>query len=517
LLLTISICWAVIWNIGFQLSIPSSFRGETDNFVIDYQQQQKEKMRFPLHHLHHQSQEHFDSSCNSSGSFNYTRSHYMSMPFHYFLKGPGLEKSDYSNPLLSISQSSLISSSASSSSWSFPVICNILGGYNINHFPHVMQHLIACISWWQSIGALIPSPPKNKKNPNNNANFHAVLRLSDDSNDWLHRTEYITSLLSYLKHEFQSQFSIDIVPNDTKLEDYKSLKQHGVNYKHNAKESGWGRESMAFHAQSVHHIQTFRDHMLQAIKTRKRQQLDSQSAQRNNKNKIIHDDDDDDAVDAPVKCMTKMTLKNLFTGHSISHREPSRLPTVAFLNRHIFRQVINGEDVTLALQSALSTKHDEYSNGNETTAAAIVTYIPSLDNYTFEEQLELFASIDILVSPHGAQLTSIPFLRKNGTVIEIYPAFYHIPGYFGSLAAVSGIVHGYIDLLPSHDRKVKYPGDGTYVDPVVETEKGQEPGHPGLWFAQRDMICAPVDVIVQAVKLEVQAWKDRICGEGEVT
>ncbi|XP_074332615.1 uncharacterized protein LOC141670583 [Apium graveolens] len=43
------------------------------------------------------------------------------------------------------------------------------------------------------------------------------------------------------------------------------------------------------------------------------------------------------------------------------------------------------------------------------------------DNLTFCEQVQLMRSTDILVSPHGAQLTNLFLMDKNSSVMEFYP------------------------------------------------------------------------------------------------
>ncbi|KAL8109851.1 hypothetical protein AgCh_025809 [Apium graveolens] len=43
------------------------------------------------------------------------------------------------------------------------------------------------------------------------------------------------------------------------------------------------------------------------------------------------------------------------------------------------------------------------------------------DNLTFCEQVQLMRSTDILISPHGAQLTNLFLMDKNSSVMEFYP------------------------------------------------------------------------------------------------
>jgi hypothetical protein len=65
---------------------------------------------------------------------------------------------------------------------------------------------------------------------------------------------------------------------------------------------------------------------------------------------------------------------------------------------------------------------------------------------TLKQQVEYLASVDILLSPHGAQLSGIPFLPDCAGVLELFPTGYLWPRYFGSLAAVSGVSHSYMYL-----------------------------------------------------------------------
>lgn len=73
---------------------------------------------------------------------------------------------------------------------------------------------------------------------------------------------------------------------------------------------------------------------------------------------------------------------------------------------------------------------------------------------SFEEQIEFMATSDIIVTPHGAQLTSIPFMPVCGRILEFFPAGYHVPAFFGSLAAVSGIAHSFMYLGTKKEKEL---------------------------------------------------------------
>jgi hypothetical protein len=48
------------------------------------------------------------------------------------------------------------------------------------------------------------------------------------------------------------------------------------------------------------------------------------------------------------------------------------------------------------------------------------------------------SNIDILIGPHGAQLTNIAFMPQCGGILEIFGKGYYIPHYYGSLARSTG-------------------------------------------------------------------------------
>jgi Glycosyltransferase 61 len=76
------------------------------------------------------------------------------------------------------------------------------------------------------------------------------------------------------------------------------------------------------------------------------------------------------------------------------------------------------------------------------------------DSTPFAEQFELFYHTDILISPHGAQLTGLPFMPPTcGTVLEVMPRGYYLPHFFGSLARAANLKHGTVSLTESGDSR----------------------------------------------------------------
>merc|ERR1719356_1480584 len=60
------------------------------------------------------------------------------------------------------------------------------------------------------------------------------------------------------------------------------------------------------------------------------------------------------------------------------------------------------------------------------------------DDSSPEYQAEWVNKQDIIVSPHGAQLTNLIWARRCTGVMELFPQNYYIPGFFGALASVVG-------------------------------------------------------------------------------
>jgi hypothetical protein len=117
----------------------------------------------------------------------------------------------------------------------------------------------------------------------------------------------------------------------------------------------------------------------------------------------------------------------------------SERPRVGILNRRgsVGRSVSNADHLIQILSDTVT------KNGS-----ASVSPIEYFEQKTFLEQVQFFGSIDILISPHGAQLTGIPFLANKPCtqLLELFPKAYALPNFFGSLARNSGVGYSYLYL-----------------------------------------------------------------------
>lgn len=152
------------------------------------------------------------------------------------------------------------------------------------------------------------------------------------------------------------------------------------------------------------------------------------------------------------------------------------LPVIGILNRHRDhgRTLLNIDLLKEKLEQRFRT----------------IVKVEYFEDKSFLGQVVAMSEIDILISPHGAQLTGIPFMQPCGRVLELFPVGYHVPEFFGSLAVASGLNYSYI-----------YTGQNR----EVETK---------LWMKDLDSrtvarlfpVCADTDIVLEAVKEHILGW-----------
>ncbi len=117
-------------------------------------------------------------------------------------------------------------------------------------------------------------------------------------------------------------------------------------------------------------------------------------------------------------------------------------PTIGILNRKPSnrRSILNAESLVGEITSRLFPGSDTMS------PSALPVSLAYFEGKTFEQQVNFFQNVDLLISPHGAQLTGLPFLanKKCAKLIELFPPNYLLPDYYGTLAVDSGIEYSYV-------------------------------------------------------------------------
>eukprot|EP00797_Seminavis_robusta_P024480 Sro410_g137490.2 (239) ;mRNA; r:59590-60306 len=145
----------------------------------------------------------------------------------------------------------------------------------------------------------------------------------------------------------------------------------------------------------------------------------------------------------------------------------NKYPTIGFLNRVGHRHVSNSHDIIQEI-AASKINHTE------------IQYLDSFDGKSFLEQAAFMANVDILISPHGAQLTNSIFMPQCGGFLELFPRGYHWPELFGTLAASNGHLPVGLYTGPPENRTqdIKYFWS-TYELRIQAKHKSVE-AHPGM-------------------------------------
>ena len=110
----------------------------------------------------------------------------------------------------------------------------------------------------------------------------------------------------------------------------------------------------------------------------------------------------------------------------------------------------------------------------------------------FLDQIAFMMQTDVLISPHGAQLTSINFMPSSGGLFEIFPPGYWFPHFFGPLAASSGLSHGYV--YTGYNLKKEWFKEGL-------KRRGARA------VARKLNVCAPLQTSLDVIGQLVDNWK----------
>lgn len=162
-------------------------------------------------------------------------------------------------------------------------------------------------------------------------------------------------------------------------------------------------------------------------------------------------------------------------------RREQRFPRIGILNRNgdIERTLLNADELHRRLLNESSKRH-----------AFTVHPIQYFETSSFLAQVKYYGSVDIVISPHGAQLSAMPFLPPCGSVLELYPKGYWLPDYFGTLASGAGIAHAYFHLCAG-------------------------PNYFGGRKTRSAKLCPPLDPLVDGVWELVTDWKQCVASYNE--
>lgn len=124
------------------------------------------------------------------------------------------------------------------------------------------------------------------------------------------------------------------------------------------------------------------------------------------------------------------------------------------------------------------------------------------ENLSFEDQANWINSHDVVISPHGAQLTNLIFLQPCAAILELYPPFYYVPGYFLTLALNVGAL-----------AYVGYPGEAADDDVARMLSGGP---HAMNRFRTKKIDVDDLDALSNAVGAMIEE-RTRCLGEADGT
>ncbi|CAB9519430.1 expressed unknown protein [Seminavis robusta] len=246
-------------------------------------------------------------------------------------------------------------------------VCNFQQKGVWTHFPHAMQQLIRCFSWWQA--------------ELNVAKNHVLIIWNFPPSDFI--KDYLTIL--------QAQFNVTL--------DRKAAHQNISVY---GEAPGTPDvHSPAYEMHDPHDATILREGMWD-----------------------YYNISSDSRAGCPLNKASNVA------------------PVIGFLNRQPNggRHCNNSQAVISALE-----QHDF-----GTDHSPKIHYLESFDGLSFQEQVTFMSQIDILIGPHGAQLTSAGLLPTCGGVLELFPKGYHVPHFFGTLTRSTG--HYYYSLYTGDNK-----------------------------------------------------------------
>ena len=126
------------------------------------------------------------------------------------------------------------------------------------------------------------------------------------------------------------------------------------------------------------------------------------------------------------------------------------------------------------------------------------------------DQISYMNTIDILIGPHGAQFTSIPFLSECSGILELFPIGYYIPTFFGSLSRSTGHYHiSYYTGSTTNNNNI------TSINNRVHARNEEiRVGHQTLQtrkVSRRKTIIADPNIIIHSVKKLISYWQSCQC------
>lgn len=353
---------------------------------------------------------------------------------------------------------------------------------NPSHFPHTMQQLYRCWSWWQLNNYDSNDDlPSGRQLTRRRRTRHPVLEFPSEIKhikDITHDNEFNYGFFKFLKRYANVTIRRSASTSDDGEETLGRKRRSNVTdhrpprkqHKFVVQPKNFQHSEFPYQSYSPSHFHTLRDIFIKGMTTEPRAATKTTTL----------------AENAPASPPPLI----------------SQQPRILILNRNSTRKVLNDQQI----RHALYIKMKEHFRQNHSENHATDPYEPNIRSVyfdgnaemSFQEQIETLYNADILISPHGAALTGIPFLPNCASVLEIFPLGLQFEEFFGSLSAASNVEHSYVYLTN---------GDTEY-EHEKEIQHGMRSGESRAECRAANL-CPPIQDSVDAVMSVVRRWEAR--------
>ncbi len=327
----------------------------------------------------------------------------------------------------------------------------------VNHFPHVMQHLYMCYTFWQNNPSKIPV--LYLKKPRGKEKMSRIFSQNPFLKGFVELLASQLNMRIFTHGEVMSWLETNMTRDNTNASHPSQLENESIDLGNDNKTNGkiYGI-NFTFHEMDkpVGYVLSHVESLNQMIQKH---------------------------FDFKEREKQKSTTNTFVT--------PCPLPKIGILNR----KASNGRSIE-NVESLVQRINSDFGAGNDADVSSSVV-LTHFEGQSFQQQVQFFHDIDLLISPHGAQLIGIPFMANKpcAGMIELFPHNYLVPDYFGTLAVGSGIEYSYIYVS---DRPAT-PGqnEAGRIAPGTSRNRGA---------ARQQSICIDPDILIGALRDAIRYW-----------
>jgi Glycosyltransferase 61 len=385
---------------------------------------------------------------------------------------------------------------------------------NSHHFPHTMQQLYRCWSWWQYHANHTAATPSSSSSSSSSAAaaaaaapFQPILVLkrariqqrhvnrASSSSSVLGNNRFVQGFLNALK----TSINLTIVYDDdeqlfTPTSSSDELAFAMVTAKPQLESN---RDLYDYRMHSIQDGPHLRATVLQTLTATTTTTM-ANSTRREDALLVT-----EDATSQPV------CLHNFPRVTILNRRKTRRILNVQELQRAILG-LLRGDSISISTTKTTQPgtvamgNNNNNNNNNNSNDMDVVVRVEYFEGRSFADQVSVMSNTDILISPHGAQLTGLVFLPSPcSAVLEIFPRGYWIPKFFGSLAATSGV----------HQHACLYLGasNSAIINRTQQVHESTQTLRDRIRTRSQN-ICLPVNRTLQAIQQMIHSWQQCCSG-----